>query len=370
MGRVLMVSKPIVPPWNDSSKNLVRDIASNLQRHTATVMTQRGAVAPLAGVAYEAVYAERSPAFAPAIRDNARVMARLLTGPAHDLWHFFFAPNPRSSTAGRLAARVRSTRTIQTVCSAPRAGADLPRLLFADRTVVLSRHTEALVLEAGVPRAVVRRIAPAVTPIARATHADTRATRAALGLPLDAPLVVYPGDLEFSRAAELMLRAHAALPDTYGAVLVLACRAKTPRARAEEERLRGVARGLAGAGRVSFVGETKHIHALLAAADVVALPAEDLYAKMDLPLVLIEAMLLERAVIVGEGTPAAELCEGGAALATAIDGKAVAQHVARLLDSASERAQLGVRAREAALARHHPAVVASAYEALYDELLQ
>ena len=27
-----MVSKPVAPPWNDSSKNLVRDVASHLQR--------------------------------------------------------------------------------------------------------------------------------------------------------------------------------------------------------------------------------------------------------------------------------------------------------------------------------------------------
>ncbi len=370
MARVLMVSKPVVPPWNDSSKNLVRDIASNLQRHTATVMTRRGAVPSLTGVVHEAVYAARSPAFAPALWDNARVMARLLAGSGHDVWHFFFAPNPRSSSAGRMAARVRATPTVQTVCSAPRAGADLRRLLFADRTVVLSRHTEALVLAAGLPRATVRLIAPAVTPLAPASADEKRATRTALGLPLDAALIVYPGDLEFSRAAERMLRAHAALSGAYAAVLVLACRAKTTQARAEEDRLRELARTLPGASRVSFVGETRHIHGLLAAADVVALPAEDLYAKMDLPLVLIEAMLLERAVLVGEGTPAAELCDGGAAIATAIDSDAVAQQIARLLDSASERTQLGARARAAALERHHPAVVASAYEALYDELLQ
>jgi phosphatidylinositol alpha-1,6-mannosyltransferase len=369
MARVLMVSKPIAPPWNDSSKNLVRDIASNLQRHSAAIMVQRGAAPPLAGVAVEPVYSAHAPGFAPALWDNARVLLRLLAGRAHELWHFFFAPNPRSSLAGRLAARARRVPTVQTVCSAPRAGADLRRLLFADRTVVLSRHTEALVLAAGVPAASVRRIAPAVAPLAPAGQTETGAARAALGLPADEPLVVYPGDLEFSRAAELTLRAYAGRSFTSDALLVMACRAKTPHARDEERRLRALARELGVERRVSFAGETRHIHGLLAAAHVVVLPAEDLYAKMDLPLVLIEAMLLERAVVVGVGTPAAELCDDGAALASALEPDAVAQHIARLLDNASERAEFGARARAAALARHHPAVVASAYEDLYDELL-
>ena len=31
MARILMVSKPVAPPWNDSSKNLVRDVAGHLR---------------------------------------------------------------------------------------------------------------------------------------------------------------------------------------------------------------------------------------------------------------------------------------------------------------------------------------------------
>jgi phosphatidylinositol alpha-1,6-mannosyltransferase len=365
-----MISKPIAPPWNDSSKNLVRDIAAHLRRHTATIMTRRGAPPPLARVEQAALYPQHTPAFAPALRDNARVLARLIGGAKHDLWHFFFAPNPRSSLAGRTACRLRRTPSVQTVCSAPRAGARLRRLLFADRTVVLSRHTESLVLEAGLARERVVRIPPAVAPLPLASEQDTQRVRAALELPSDVPLVVYPGDLEFSRAAELVLRAHAALPPGLGAWLVLACRAKTARAQVEEQRLRELARRLSIDGRARFVGETQHIHGLLAAASVVTLPADDLYAKMDLPLVLIESMLLGRAVVVGAGTAAAELCDGDAAVATVLDAGALAQHVARLLDGADARAQLGARARESALGRFHPQVVASAYEALYDELLR
>jgi len=189
-------------------------------------------------------------------------------------------------------------------------------------------------------------------------------------LPLDEPLLLYPGDLEFSGGAERTLRAFALLAPERRALLVLACRAKTAHARDEEQRLRTLARELGIAERVRFVGETREIHGLLAAADVVALPAENLYAKMDLPLVLIEAMLLGRAVLVSEGTPAAELCEGEAALCAPASPEATAVLADRLLGDARERAALGARARAAALERYHPAVVASAYEDLYDELLR
>ncbi len=116
-------------------------------------------------------------------------------------------------------------------------------------------------------------------------------------------------------------------------------------------------------------GETRAIHALLAAADVVALPSTDLYAKMDHPLVLLEAMSLARPVVVARDTPAAELADDEAAVAVDASPDALAAALDRLLDDAAQCAALGVRARAAVEARHAPAPMAAAYESLYDALL-
>lgn len=373
MPSVLFVSKPVAPPWNDSSKNLVRDVASHLERHTATVMTRKGTESGLRGVASEAVYAAQTTEYAPALADNARVLGRLLLGRRHDVWHFFFAPNPKSSAAGRFAARVRRVPTVQTVCSAPAAGADLHAVLFADRVVVLSRHTEQRLLDAGIARRRVVRIPPAVGALKERDEAARMASRTQLGLPRERALVVYPGDLEFSGAAERTLRAHARLVAEAGDVapwLVVACRAKTARAREAEQALRALARRLRVEDSVSFLGETRAIHELLATADVVALPAENLYAKMDLPLVLIEAMLLGRPTVLAAGTAAAELAEGGAALAIEPTEDATALAVSTLLRDPALRARVGTAARAAALERHDPRAIAARHDALYDELLQ
>jgi phosphatidylinositol alpha-1,6-mannosyltransferase len=366
MARILMVSKPVTPPWNDSSKNLVRDIASQMSRHQPTVLTKRGVHTEPPGVRQEAVYGPVTAGFAPALLDNARVLVRLMAGRSHDLWHFFFAPNRTTSRAGAVASALRRVPTVQTVCSAPAAGANLPDLLFADRTIVLSRHTEQLMLAAGCAPESVRRIPPAVSPLDPLDDAERRAVRVELGLPTDRTLLLYPGDLEFSRAAENTLRAVARLDGS--CALVLACREKTPRARLERERLRRLVSELGLTAQVTFVGETRRIHDLLGASDVVVLPAENLYAKMDLPLVLIEAMWLARPIVVARGTPAAELVEDGAGLAVPPEVEALAEVLGGLVAVPDQRTALGARARERA-DRYHPARVASAYEALYDELL-
>ncbi len=360
MAHVLFVSKPIEAPWNDSSKNLVRDVASHLDRHDAHVMVRAGSRG-LEGTHALPVYGRGAGGFGPPLLDNVRVLGALALERRADLWHFFFAPNPRSSAAAKLVATARRRPTVQTLCSAPEASVDLRRVLFADVNVVLSAHTEARLRDAGIDA---RRIPPAIPLLAVPTEDQRRRERSAMGLP-SGPLVVYPGDLEFGGGGRRVLEAVVSLPEVH---LVMACRAKTPRAAAVEAELRTWSDRRLG-GRVTWVGETPRIHALLGAADVVALPSETLYAKMDYPLVLLEAMSMARPVIVAEGTPAEELATGEAAFATPPEVEAVRAALRALVDDAALAARVGQAGRARVLREHDPRQMARAYEEVYDSLL-
>lgn len=348
MAEVLIIAKPLVPPWDDGTKNLARDLAQGLRRHRPRTFG-RGVVLP-GGVL------EPPPA------GPLHWLGRLLLGAPADLWHFLFTPNPRTSTVARGAARWRRRPTVQTVTSRPRA--DLPpSLLFADRLVVLSRATERALRERGVPAERLRRIPPACPPLAPFDEEERRAARRRLGLPAAAPVVVFPGDLETGEGAAHVLDAFAARAER-DAVLVMACRPKTARAAAREAHLRR----RADPGRVRWVGRTPDIHALLGAADVVALPSRDLSAKVDLPIVLLESQWLARPVIVAAESSAAELAEAGAA--RVVDGvDALIGALDQLLADAEARDRAGRAARAFAEAHHHPARMAAAYERVYDELL-
>ena len=157
---------------------------------------------------------------------------------------------------------------------------------------------------------------------------------------------------------------------TAEAQLIMACRAKTDRARDAERELRLRAQDVAP-GRVQWIGETRRIHALLGTADVVALPTETLYAKMDYPLAVLEAMRMGRAVIVAEDTAAAELAAGGEGPAVEVSRAEVddlAERLGRLLGDADARALLGARAR-ARSDEFLPPRIAAAHADLYREML-
>ncbi len=368
MSEILFVSKPIAPPWNDGSKTLVRDLAGALTRHEPVVLGVRGVPLPLERGRVEPLFYQPNEGFGLSGTPAMRLAARLASGRRGDLWHFVFAPNTRTSRTARALSRLRRVPTVQTVASVPEPDEDLDVVLFGDRIAVLSRRTEALFLERGVPASRVRRIAPCVAPVMSSPDMRARGRRLA-GLPSDVPVVLFPGDLERDRGARLTLEAVAAMPRSLGTLLVIAARRKSHRSADAERALRELAVQLGVADRVRWVGETAHMHALLAAADVVALPATDLIAKVDLPIVLLEALSLGIPVIVARGSSAEDLAEEGGALAVEPNREALTSMLDGIVGDTQARLRL-VEGARAAFERYRPARMAAAYEALYDEVLR
>lgn len=366
MAEVLFVSKPVEPPWNDSSKNLARDLASAMRHHTPVLLGRAGAPAVGPRARNEALLGDGATGFAPALSEKAKLFARLARA-KEPIAHFFFAPNVLTSNAGRVVTRTRRIATVHTVCSEPRREVDLRTVLFADVNVVLSRTTEGRLRAAGLAAERVRRIAPSVPMLELPAPDQRRGFRRDFGLPRDPFLVVYPGDLEFGRGAVTILEAVASMREDV--VLAMACRTKTQAATEQEARLRSLATTLGAADRVFWMGETRRIHQLLACADLVALPTDTLYAKMDLPLVLLESMALAVPTIVSAETAASELAEGGGALAVRCDVEEVASTIRRVATDAALATALGRVGRAKVADVHSPEAMAAAYESLYDHLL-
>ena len=120
--------------------------------------------------------------------------------------------------------------------------------------------------------------------------------------------------------------------------------------------------------RVRWLGETPDIHELLGLSDYVVMVNETAYAKMDYPLVVLESMSLGRPVLVGSGTPSAELAEEGGAMAVETKGEAVAAAIEDLASDEARRREVGNRGRELVTSKFSPREVAAAYELIYEEL--
>ncbi|RYZ09408.1 MAG: glycosyltransferase family 1 protein [Myxococcales bacterium] len=364
MPRVLFVSKPIAPPFHDGTKCLVRDVAAALRELSPVVLTTREGLSLLPpGVEGRAVYGG-SGSFAPALADNARAAFALLTGPRDDLWHFVFAPNARTGQVARLLKRARRLPIVQTVASPPRHFTGLSRLIFGDELVVQSRATAASLAAAAsaerfeLPPVTV--IPPPVAAISRPSEDAVRQARAELGLRDADRIVLYPGDLEVSSGAEISQALVTPLTERFpDAVVVFAYRNKTPHAAERAARLRRLLEGK----QVRITDRVSSMHALLAASRVVIFPVDDLWGKVDQPIVLLEALSL--------GVPCAVLDRGplrdvvGAAKVTSVDARVWLDAVTPLFADGPARRAAEAEGRDAASRVYASGVVARAYEAIY-----
>ena len=110
---------------------------------------------------------------------------------------------------------------------------------------------------------------------------------------------------------------------------------------------------------------------MLAASDIVILPADDLYAKMDIPLVLIEAMWLGRCVLVADSAPLNETIGSDAGvLVEPANAGALASCISELLSSPDRMRIAGEKAAVFAQKTYSAQRMTRDIELIYDEILE
>jgi phosphatidylinositol alpha-1,6-mannosyltransferase len=105
---------------------------------------------------------------------------------------------------------------------------------------------------------------------------------------------------------------------------------------------------------------------LLGIASAVAFPVDDLYGKVDLPMVVLESMALGAPLVLARGGPLEDV--QAARFVEPRDPDALATELAGLLTRADSSHELGARARREYEERFSPRVVAAQYDRLYEEL--
>lgn len=366
---VLMISKPIIPPWNDSSKNLVKDLVQAGSQFRYQVLTTHDTQISLGAHVQSIPLYRQEGRYTPALLQNLKVMNHLLLKKPVAITHFFFAPNPKTSTVARACFAMRPRITVQTVCSTPKAFHRAKHFLFADKSIVLSRYTYQRFVEAGVSENRLTIIPPGICPPTPLSSDERYKIRERYLLPQDRPLVLYAGDYQFSDAAQTVADAIVRYRDP-DAHFIFACRIKQPASREIERQIQEHLFREGVRNRVSFFNEIDDMIAFLGACDLCVLPAESLYAKMDLPLVLLEAMALELPIVVADTPPISELCPKEVGICVPPrDGEHLAHAIKTLVEHPELRRTMGQAGRNEVLTRYDIHKISHRYEALYTELL-
>lgn len=369
---VLYVSKPVDPPINDGTKHIVLTLARRLTRYSPRVMTTRNVRELGAPLLVDPIY-DSANSYAPSLVNNLRAARHLAFGAKTELWNFVFAPNVRSSQMGRWLKAMRRVPVVQTVASRPKRFEQVERLLFGDVIVTQSRDTRARLLDAVATESGanahakncrIEVIPPPLGEVQVPSMDDTTSVRRSLDIGLDVPILLYPGDLEVSHGARMVKAAASIIAARHPtAVVVFAYRSKTMgAATVAAELMRDLE-----PSRVRFVREVPDIRSLVRTSAAVLFPVDELWGKIDIPIVLLEAMALSTPVITYHEGPLAEL-EGVETVRTA-DPLDLAAASLAFIDDHGRRGQCIEAQLRAVQGNHDATRIAQAYESLYDSLL-
>jgi glycosyltransferase involved in cell wall biosynthesis len=263
--------------------------------------------------------------------------------------------------------RLKRQRTVHTVCSVPRDVVRARRLLFADRVVAVSDHTADALTRAGV--AGVRRIYPCIDPD-RLQFAGENALAKALRVE-GQTVVLYAGDIELTGVPHLLVELLAGMRRlSPGTTLVIAARNKTTETSVARRAVQEAAAAAGLSDGLRLLEEVERIDQLLALTTVAILPVPTLLRKMDIPLVLLEAMAQEIPIVVSDLPPLRELARDDCGITVpAGDVEALLRSVTGLLGDADRRRRMGRAGRSRVQMEFSIARAAKAYEDLYEEIL-
>lgn len=340
---VLLVTKPVAPPWSDGTRNLVYALLAHEARQLQlrVPVPQAQPALPFVNLIEEAIYPDLG-GHGTGGRNNRAMLKRLVRRANADAMHFLFAPTPTTGRILRVLLAPRRIPTIHTLCSRPRSFEGIKKSLFAKHHVALSRDTALRLEESGVSS--VAHLDPGVVqPVASAQRG--RAFLEANGLPEGCPFFLYAGDLEFNKGAETVIQSLSKGLQSGPHHVVLACREKTPQSRVEREKLEVLAQRSGVADRVHFFAYLESFHDVVAACEFMLFPTHDTYAKLDLPMVLLEALALGRPLIVAKEAPVGELLDDEVGLSVqSEDSDSLAEAMEEaIVNSSAFQAQADVR---------------------------
>lgn len=302
MKNILLATRPLVPPWDEASKNFAYFLGKEVQGNELTLLTTKE---PLDDVPSSV---RQEPLFSSdhfTLRTKMELFRYLRKARnLFDITHYLFTPTKQNTSVIRHLAKPTRGKTIQTVATLRDdlySPEELRKLLFADRLVVYTDLSRQKLERLGFRN--VTRIYPGIDLERYHPQPKNPAILEQLGFVENQFIVIYPGEYVRLGATDMLTDAFIDFfgkhPDT-DIRFAFACRVKNE---ADAKKKEAVRKRFADADVLKYVAFSDTISdmpALYNSSDLVIFPVENLRGKFDVPLIIIEAYACGKPVILSD----------------------------------------------------------------------
>jgi len=369
MKRILLITRPISPPWDEASKNFAFYLAKNIGNDFEMNLMTKGTVSGLAkNVIQHPVYTTAEIAEFNLEQKLRSIFFQFKNKEKFDINHYFFTPTKLNSFLIKNFLKPTHGKTIQTVAALREdlwSDDDIKKLMFADLIITYSDYAKNKLESLGFKN--ILRIYPGIDLQKFQPTMKNLQTMDMLGIRHDDFVISYPGEYTRLGATDdivgMLPMLFEKLPK---AKFMFACRVKNDKDALKKDELVKKLKEWNIFDRVIFTDTFGEMPKLYNVSDLIIFPVRDMKGKFDVPLAVVEAFACAKPVIISNLPILQEFANNGNSVI--IPTGDTSELLAQILALASDkirRENIGSAARKYVEENFDITKVAQKYKELY-----
>lgn len=299
---ILLVTRPLTPPWDEASKNFAFNLAKNLGKFRFHILVGKYDSTLSEHIVQHVIY--RGPEWTTIQKTKLvlKLFLLLKRNPQINIVHLLFAPTPFNITVLKSLVSSFKVKVVQTIASVPlNAKERIGSSLFGDQFVVYSKHARSILENVKNGKLIKKKISeipPFIdfSQFSPPTKKGRETLREKWNVEKDEKIILFPGEYSRLGAMDNLLKGFRAIKDKLPqAKLFMACRIKKKEDKKIERQFKKDISNIGLSSSVYFLGKVENIKELYWVADLTVFPVakmegKSLEGKFDFPFVLLESL--------------------------------------------------------------------------------
>jgi glycosyltransferase involved in cell wall biosynthesis len=297
--KILLITRPIAPPWDEASKNFAYNLAINLPDFKFGLLTNGIMENMPENISQHPVYTSNNFNLWQKIR---LVINLKKIGESYEIYHCLFTPTKLNSFLLRNLLGDKKPKTIQTIATLREDlfnNQEIGSLMLGNLLVTYSDYAKDKLNKLGFNN--VKRVYPGIDLTYYSPASKDEDLLKKYELKATDFIVTFPGEYTRLGAIDNIVDMILQYRDTFrqnNIKFILACRLKNTQDILKKEEIMEKIKNHGAAGAVVFVNTFSDMAKLYNLTDAIIFPVREMHGKFDVPLTVIEAMACEKPVII------------------------------------------------------------------------
>ncbi|MFQ5729893.1 MAG: glycosyltransferase family 4 protein, partial [Waddliaceae bacterium] len=366
---IFFATRPIAPPWDEGSKNMVYEIAKRTENFRVIVPTYKNQpdIPIHKNATFKHIYTQTHSNKMSLNKKLAFLSAFIRTQAA--IFHFYFSTEILTSAIIRLVKKFKKGIFLQTIPTPLKDAKTQSKYIFGDFIVTQSLHTLNHLKNEGFDN--VFHIYPGVDTCKFKPTTPSQELQRDFKIDVGQRVILYPGGYYLEGDKEMTETVLMLSKEYKNLKFIFACRIGFPSDLKVKKEMQVAFARANLLERVIFLDSFDNMLGLLSLSDIVVFPVRKMFYKSEIPMVLLEALAMEKPIIVSDIPPLNEIMKDDVGeLIPPGEAEYLTKALRRLLDDPQSREAKGKNGRNMILKEFDIRHSAEKYQNLYHMLFE